>query len=612
MKIKIAVLTLVLVCSFTRIDSAFAQIGTAFTYQGQLLATNGPAHGLYDLEFSLYGASSGGSALYGPVTTNGVFVTNGLFTVLVDFGAVFSNSTPYWLQIGVRTNGAASYTALSGRQQLTPTPYAIYAEGANAAGLAGTIPTGDLSGTYGNPLTLSNPGNVFDGNGNGLTDLNAANLTGTLPGAVLPANVALLNANQIFTGVDTFSGPGESFIVNTGPIMTTPFTGIGLQYYTPTGEGAIMSSYNDGYGFLTFYTKQGTGYPIAKQVMIDKYGGVAIDQQNYNNGVLNNGTTNGVGLTFGIGSGEGIASKRTAGGNQYGLDFYTSFSDRMSIAQSGTVLFNNDLNLLSSDSGLGHRNSVAGVTLGPGGDGPFLWGFDGGALGTVAPDEVNLTWDYSGNVWISNNLSVASLTIRGPQEFFVVPGLTPVQCYIGDDGVGNDVQIGSLKSGITALAAYNAADNAYMHFYCSSITIEGGADLAEPFKITSRNEEVPQGAVVVIDDENPGHLKECDEAYDTRVAGVVSGANGISPGIQMQQQGILEGGKNVALTGRVYVRADASYGAIRPGDFLTTSTTPGYAMKVTDHAKAEGAILGKAMTGLRNGRGMVLVLVTLQ
>jgi hypothetical protein len=92
----------------------------------------------------------------------------------------------------------------------------------------------------------------------------------------------------------------------------------------------------------------------------------------------------------------------------------------------------------------------------------------------------------------------------------------------------------------------------------------------------------------------------------------VSGANGIHPGIQMQQQGILDGGRNVALTGRVYVQADTSNGAIHPGDLLTTSANPGRAMKVTDHPRAQGAILGKAMTSLDAGRGMVLVLVTLQ
>ena len=58
--------------------------------------------------------------------------------------------------------------------------------------------------------------------------------------------------------------------------------------------------------------------------------------------------------------------------------------------------------------------------------------------------------------------------------------------------------------------------------------------------------------------------------------------------------------------------ADTANGPIKPGDLLTTSATPGYAMKVADHAKAQGAILGKAMTGLKAGQGFVLVLVSLQ
>ena len=143
-----------------------------------------------------------------------------------------------------------------------------------------------------------------------------------------------------------------------------------------------------------------------------------------------------------------------------------------------------------------------------------------------------------------------------------------------------------------------------------SVIITGGSDLAEPFRMGS--DQIPQGAVVVIDEANPGQLKMSSTAYDTHVAGIVSGANGVHPGIALQQEGVLDGGQNVALSGRVYVLADASHGEIRPGDMLTTSDQPGRAMKVTDHARAVGAILGKAMTGLSRGQGMVLVLVTLQ
>ena len=144
---------------------------------------------------------------------------------------------------------------------------------------------------------------------------------------------------------------------------------------------------------------------------------------------------------------------------------------------------------------------------------------------------------------------------------------------------------------------------------CKVLTIRGGADVAEPFAMP---EEIAKGSVVVIDDAHPGKLKLSAEAYDTRVAGIVSGANGINPGIALHQEGVVEGGQNVALSGRVYVHADAAFGAIKPGDLLTTSDTPGHAMKVTEPSKAQGAILGKAMSELKTGKGMVLVLVTLQ
>jgi hypothetical protein len=142
------------------------------------------------------------------------------------------------------------------------------------------------------------------------------------------------------------------------------------------------------------------------------------------------------------------------------------------------------------------------------------------------------------------------------------------------------------------------------------LTITGGADISEPFKMSQQ--DLPKGAVVVIDEENPGHLKLSGQPYDTRVAGIISGAGGVNPGLSLSQQGVMEGNQQVALTGRVYVQADASNGPIKPGDLLTTSPTPGHAMKVTDPARAQGAIIGKAMTGLKEGKGLALVLVSLQ
>jgi len=146
------------------------------------------------------------------------------------------------------------------------------------------------------------------------------------------------------------------------------------------------------------------------------------------------------------------------------------------------------------------------------------------------------------------------------------------------------------------------------------LQITGGSDLSEQFNIMPAGEVTPEpGMVVCIHPRRIGELVVSSKGYDRTVAGVVSGAGGVKPGMLMGQQGTKANGHSpVALTGRVYVRCDATTGAIEPGDLLTTAATAGHAMKVTDHTKAQGAILGKAMSGLDGGRGLVLVLVSLQ
>jgi len=147
----------------------------------------------------------------------------------------------------------------------------------------------------------------------------------------------------------------------------------------------------------------------------------------------------------------------------------------------------------------------------------------------------------------------------------------------------------------------------------NALNIAGGSDLSERFDIQAGQTTIRPGVVVCIDPENAGNLLVADRSYDRRVAGVVSGAGGLNPGMVMGQSGsVADGAYPVALSGRVYCLANAEYGAIRAGDLLTTSKTPGHAMKVRNHRKAQGAIIGKAMTDLEDGRGLVLVLVSLQ
>ncbi|HNQ22517.1 MAG TPA: hypothetical protein PKK06_05425 [Phycisphaerae bacterium] len=148
---------------------------------------------------------------------------------------------------------------------------------------------------------------------------------------------------------------------------------------------------------------------------------------------------------------------------------------------------------------------------------------------------------------------------------------------------------------------------------CTILQITGGADLSEQFRVAAPERKPAPGSVVCIDSANPGGLVVSSRAYDRTVAGVISGAGGINPGMVMgQENSVADGEHPVALTGRVWCRCVSSNGPIQPGDLLTTSDVPGCAMKVTDHDRAHGATIGKAMTGLAEGDGLVLVLVSLQ
>jgi hypothetical protein len=187
MKIKptvtfIALALLTLSTLNSQFATCFAQ-GTAFTYQGRLNGTNGPVNGSYDLTFTLFNTNTTGVAVAGPVTNSATSVSSGLFLVTLDFGGVFTGSN-YWLEIGVRTNGNGAFTTLTPRQAVTPTPYAIFAEG--ASNVVGVVPSGGLSGSYASAVTLNNAANSFNGsytgNGGGLTNVNAAALNGLTAG----------------------------------------------------------------------------------------------------------------------------------------------------------------------------------------------------------------------------------------------------------------------------------------------------------------------------------------------------------------------------------------------------------------------------------------------
>ncbi|HTY86998.1 MAG TPA: tail fiber domain-containing protein [Candidatus Acidoferrum sp.] len=152
--------------------------GTAFTYQGRLNDGTSPANGRYDFEFRIFDAAAPGAGTSlgtpNPNSLSAVGVTNGLFTVILDFGNnPFAAGAPRWLEISVRTNGPGSFSTLDPRQALTATPYAI-----TASNLTGVVSSAGLSGAYSGAVTFNNSGSSFSGNGSGLLNVNALTLGG--------------------------------------------------------------------------------------------------------------------------------------------------------------------------------------------------------------------------------------------------------------------------------------------------------------------------------------------------------------------------------------------------------------------------------------------------
>lgn len=204
--------------------------GTAFTYQGRLNNDANAANGIYDVRFAVHDSADAGSVIAGPITNAATVVSNGLFTLTLDFGASVFNGAQRWLEIGVRSNGSGAFATLSPRQPITATPYSIRAANVDASGLAGTIPSSSLSGIYTAPVTFDNPSNSYNGtfygsflglsfiggsfagsfigNGSGLANLNGSQITsGTIPAA------ALNNAWRPIGNSGTI--PGTHFVGNT-------------------------------------------------------------------------------------------------------------------------------------------------------------------------------------------------------------------------------------------------------------------------------------------------------------------------------------------------------------------------------------------------------------
>jgi hypothetical protein len=487
-------------------------LGTAFTYQGQLKSGGSPVTGVYDLRFSLWDALSAGTQIGSAICLDNVSVSNGLFTVSLDFGAQF-NGNARFLQIAVKAGGAVGdcavgiFTTLAPRQPLNGAPYALYASGpwaTNGANIFNTN-TGDVG------IGTASPSRLLHTVGDAVLFERAIN-----DAAVLLRNTLNGTLNAAF--------------------------------------GLHNSGASDGYAYLTDQTQT----PLLH---------------------LRNGNV-------GIGSATPLTKLHITGGAEN-----TTLADGTLFIQSG--------------SGFGQIMTM---------DGNEINGWSHLHLNPHASTDVFMVAG-GGNVGIDSAAPAARLHIEGGTDSEPTGGGFVVIGSVGSTNISIDNnEIMARNNGAPSTLFLNndggdvtIAPGATTRVSVLEIT---GADVAEKFPVS---DEVKPGMVVMIDADHSGKLCLARGAYNRRVAGIASGANGLPVGAVLGNLPASQDGPAIALSGRVWVWCDASTRAIEPGDLLTTSDHAGHAMKVADYSRAQGAVVGKAMTPLPAGEtGLVLVLVTLQ
>jgi hypothetical protein len=209
------------------------------------------------------------------------------------------------------------------------------------------------------------------------------------------------------------------------------------------------------------------------------------------------------------------------------------------------------------------------------------------------------------NLYVGQNGVAGNVRVRdaaGRETFFLQAD--GANLYVGQNGVAGNVRVRDAAGRETI---FLQADG-------GNITVGGditlaNADCAEEFDI-SNGENIEPGTVMVLDED--GKLQESNEAYDKRVAGVLSGAGDWRPGIILDKKQSDNSRRALALVGKVYCKVDARLSPIKIGDLLTTSETPGHAMKATESSRAFGAVIGKALAALACGQGLIPILVALQ
>lgn len=554
--------------------AAFGQaVPSAIGYQGKLTDGSGSPvpDGTYNLVFSLYPVATGGHAYWTSAVTP-VQTRGGVFTTALEpiDEPSFVQRTDLYIETTVK---GSPDVILTPRIKLLSAPFALRA--------------GDVSLPFSGSINHADPIFDIENTGNG----QAVKATTSRVGHAVDASA---------------SGTGDAIHA-----VTTGATGSRAGYFeinnasnashavqvTSNGPGNVVNAYTSGLGKAGYF-----------EIANENNGSWALD-------VITNGTPG------------AIHAYSSGGGN-------TIFSQTTGTGRAGLFWIINQTNTLDALMGwtYGSGNAVYGHNTGTGRAGYFdinnasssshALEAETNGTGTALRATYDATGNYAdlgvvnmgvygcavsaGGRGVSGNSTGSS---GGYGVYGSASGTNSYAVYASNTGAGGVGVYAKGGSGGFAGVFRGNVQVQDVSTGASVVEFGTGLDYAEGFDVAGA-ETVEAGMVLVIDSAHPGKLTVSKTPYDRKVAGIVAGAKGLGSGVKL---GAGQSDHNVALAGRVYCNVVATDEAIQPGDLLTTSATPGHAMKVVDYSRAQGAILGKAMESLDRGKtGQILVLVTLQ